>query len=189
MKILYELKQIFRNLKHKFRMFVFNILDAFEQQFAHWYHFSINIKTDDNENEFVLPVFACMRERSHAESLMNQIQKDLIQNNLMLLASGITEITEEQKNSIIAELENQLAGQEVIELRAMIYNQVGQRNRPSTSGLFNEEDLNPTNLDSFTNYKLDTTVTFRMNILRNQGVPFHQIRDCFLVKLDKSKLK
>ncbi|WP_417367104.1 hypothetical protein [Flavobacterium beibuense] len=189
LKILTGLNKIFCQIKSKFKMLIFTLLDAVEQQFGKWYFFELNIKTDDFKNEYTLPVLCCMREKIHAESLMNQIQKDLINNNLILLGSSITEMTVSQKNAKINELEAKFNSNESVKLRVLLYDLVKKRNRPIETELFNEEDLNPTNLNPFYEYKLDITHSVKLNVVKNQGVPFTQIKDLFVVKIDKSNLK
>lgn len=184
------LKQIFTYLKRKIKMHVFNLLNTFEEQFGTWYFFELNIKTTNFRNEYSLPVFCCMRERIHAESLMHQIQRDL-NANFVVLGGEITEMTKQEKDRKIGELETKYAGQEVIELQTEIY-KIKEKGRisPEATALFSEEDLTTGNLDTNSSYNLENKINLRLNnILNNQGVPFSKLREIMVVKLDSSKLQ
>lgn len=191
MKFLYLLKQLFIYFKNKLRMNVFNLLDAVHEQYAQWYYFDINIKTIDGLNEYQLPILCCMREVSHANSLMNQIQIDLIKNNNFILeTSEITPITQQQKDARIQQLNTQFANQSEPNLKIDVYDVVVKEHRKFLEDLIlNDENRNVGNFEINTTYTHEKRIDFKLNVLQNQGVPFSQIKDLFVLKIDKSKLE
>jgi hypothetical protein len=182
-----KLKTFFNYLKNKFRMNVFNLLDAFNEQFGQWYYFDINIKTTDGKNEYKFPVVCCMREKTHAESLLNQITKDLT-THFNVVGTSITQLTTHEKDGKIRQLELEYANQDIVELNVLIYKVVGQRPKPQDIELLHNPDLSVDNFDIQNDYKHERTIKFKVKQIQNQGVPYNQIKDFFIVKIDKSKL-
>ena len=54
--------------------------------------------------------------------------------------------------------------------------------------IFEDEAALVGNLDIDTDYEIEKTLPFKIKIIKNQGVPIHQIKDFFVVKIDKGKV-
>jgi len=167
---------------------IFTILNASEQLVGEWYYleFTLTNKLDVNEKYF-FPLIACMRDKTGALSLQSQIQEDL-KNLFFVSTPEIKKLSVSEKDLQIQKSESELKNYQQRDISITLCKAAKRNVLNQATKLYTSDDLKMSNLDSSITYDDEKNFPFKIGIIKNQGVPLHQINQFPLIRIDKGKI-